>query len=228
MRRGAVAAGGFMSVAMHIAGAVYEKPPLLYPAYVSGWTGGGALSLSKRLDVGCRGGIHSQHPFVARDCARTAKGNLYKHARGRLSAQHRRSACMQANPERLPASFSECSSTKPKTLQELLEDAHLLSELRTDDGYLVTEITTSFGGASSQAISRSNWVSDTLHCSQSDLFTSVQALSPLNTQVRDLLTTFSSQILSQISQRLTITTAWSAYIAAVNLYGDEIAPAVST
>ena len=159
MRRGVV--GGFMSVAMHIAGAVYVKPPVLYPAYVSGWTGDGALSLSKRLDGGCRGGIQSQHPFVARDYARTAKGNLYKHARGRVGAQQRRSACMQANPERLPASFFECSSTKPNTLQELLEDAHLLSELRTDDGYLVTEITTSFGGASSQAISRSNWVSDT-------------------------------------------------------------------
>jgi hypothetical protein len=82
-------------------------------------------------------------------------------------------------------------------LSEALEDVKLFSELRTDDGFLVTEVTTRFGDLG--VPSRSNWV-------------------------RDLLTTFSSSVLSRISQRLTLTTAWSAYIAAVILYGDQIAP----
>jgi hypothetical protein len=83
------------------------------------------------------------------------------------------------------------------TLQEVLTNSELIADLRTDDGYKITEVTTRFGDVGTR--SRSNWV-------------------------RDLLQTFSSEILNRISQRLTLTTAWSAYIAAVILYGDVLAP----
>ena len=86
---------------------------------------------------------------------------------------------------------------KPPSLQDVLERANLITELRTDDGFVVTEVTTRFGDLGTR--SRSNWV-------------------------RALLQTFSSQVLARISQRLTITVAWSAYIAAVVLYGSELAP----
>ncbi len=83
------------------------------------------------------------------------------------------------------------------TLQEVLTKSELIADLRTDDGYKINEVTTRFGDVGTR--SRSNWV-------------------------RDLLQTFSSGILNRIAQRLTITTAWSAYIAAVILYGDVLAP----
>ena len=83
-----------------------------------------------------------------------------------------------------------------KSFRSWLEKAKLVTDLRTDDGYLVAEVTTRFGDVGTR--SRSNWV-------------------------RSLLQMFSSQILSRISSRLVLTSAWSAYISAVYLYGSQLA-----
>ena len=110
-----------------------------------------------------------------------------------LRGRHRRDGAvrMQSQVE------TDAQPPSLQSLQHVLERANLITELRTDDGFVVTEVTTRFGDVGTR--SRSNWV-------------------------RALLQTFSSQVLARVSQRLTITVAWSAYISAIVLYGSELAP----